>query len=330
MLTNALSAELQGSGGIARIYTMPGRYQRVDPPVFAERRIASFDRYRHGIETSPREALVRTVQIADGLAAEIVEARGQERLEISCDGAWHTLVVYEEGARRDGDTFVEGLPRSTLREVARRLTFVPAGRRYSERYEPRAAARILYLHVDPDRLASLGGGSGELSDARMFFEDAAVFDAALKLKRSLEAPGAASPIYVEALGIVLVHELLRAARDAQAPAPARGGLAAWQQRAVTAYIDEHLEETIPLATLAKLARLSPYHFCRAFKQSLGVPPHRFHTSRRIEHAKELLAARIESVTEIGMAVGYRETSSFTAAFRKATGTTPSAYQRSLA
>ena len=71
--------------------------------------------------------------------------------------------------------------------------------------------------------------------------------------------------------------------------PVRGGLAGWQQRIVTSYIEEHLAEPISLATLAQLARLSTYYFCRAFKQSFGVPPHRYHTNRRIEHAKALLA-----------------------------------------
>src|SRR6188474_2474910 len=94
---------------------------------------------------------------------------------------------------------------------------------------------------------------------------------------------------------------------------AKGGLAAWQQRAVTAYIEEHLAEPILLATLARLARLSPYYFCRAFKQSLGLPPHRYHNSRRIEQAKTLLAKPELSVTNIGLTVGFSETSSFTAA-----------------
>ena len=60
----------------------------------------------------------------------------------------------------------------------------------------------------------------------------------------------------------------------------------------------------PLATLAGLARLSTYYFCRAFKQSFGVPPHRYHTSRRIEQAKVMLAARKHSVTEIGLTLGF--------------------------
>ena len=111
---------------------------------------------------------------------------------------------------------------------------------------------------------------------------------------------------------------------------ARGGLAAWQQRIVTTYIEEHLAEPILLATLAELVGLSTYHFCRAFKQSFGLPPHRYHTSRRIEHAKTSPGEAPLSVTDIGMTIGFSETSSFTAAFRKATGLTPSAYHRSLA
>ena len=110
---------------------------------------------------------------------------------------------------------------------------------------------------------------------------------------------------------------------------AKGGLAAWQQRAVTAYIEGHLAEPISLCTLARLARLSPHYFCRAFKRSLGLPPHRYHSNRRIEHAKLLLARPALSVTDIGRFVGYGETSSFTTAFHKATGITPTAYRRGL-
>ena len=82
--------------------------------------------------------------------------------------------------------------------------------------------------------------------------------------------------------------------------------------------------------MAELAQLSPYHFSRAFKQTFGVPPHQYLTSRRIERAKSLLAQRKLSVTEIGLDVGFSETSSFTSAFRKVTGETPTDYRRSLA
>jgi AraC family transcriptional regulator len=136
--------------------------------------------------------------------------------------------------------------------------------------------------------------------------------------------------YAEALGIVLTHELVRINGDTARRGPvSRGGLACWQQKRVAAYIEEHVADDIPLATLAELVRLSPYHFCRSFKHSFGMPPHRYHAHRRIERAKQLLVDRDLSVTAIALDVGFSETSTFTAAFHRLTGQTPSRYRRSL-
>ena len=82
--------------------------------------------------------------------------------------------------------------------------------------------------------------------------------------------------------------------------------------------------------MTKLVDLSPFYFCRAFKQSFGIPPHRYHVNRRIERAKALLAERESSVTDVALEVGFSETSSFSAAFRHTTGTTPTEYRRTLA
>jgi AraC family transcriptional regulator len=106
---------------------------------------------------------------------------------------------------------------------------------------------------------------------------------------------------------------------------ARGGLAGWQEKRVIEFIEAHLSEKIGLKTLAALVRLSPYHFARAFKTSFGQPPHRYHVNRRMERAKGLLAKF--PVTYVAMAVGYSETSSFSAAFRKATGLSPLQFAR---
>jgi AraC family transcriptional regulator len=110
----------------------------------------------------------------------------------------------------------------------------------------------------------------------------------------------------------------------------RGGLAVWQRRLVAQYVEDHLAEPIPLATLAALARLSRYHFCRSFRRSFGISPHRYHSTRKIERAKMLLADPDSSVTAVALDVGFQETSAFTTAFRKLVGRTPSDYRRSLA
>jgi AraC family transcriptional regulator len=112
-----------------------------------------------------------------------------------------------------------------------------------------------------------------------------------------------------------------------APKVNRGGLASWQKRAVAGYIEEHLREQVSLLKLAELARISQHHFCRAFKQSFGIPPHQYLLQRRMEVAKLLLSNRTNSVTDIALSLGYAQTSSFSSSFRKTTGWTPTVYRR---
>ncbi len=109
----------------------------------------------------------------------------------------------------------------------------------------------------------------------------------------------------------------------------KGGLAAWQKKRISSYIEEHFAEDISLHTLAEIAGLSPFHFSRAFKESFGVPPHRHHVITRIERAKALLAKPGTSVTEAGLRTGFSETSAFSATFRKIALQSPSQYRRSL-
>lgn len=283
------------------------------------------------VEISPPDCVDRRTMTWHGMAAESVQSKSHDRIEYRFDAPVHLLAMREEGVRRDGETFVEGLPQSTLRDLGRKLTFVPAGHAYREWQESRNLTSLMYFYVDPAKLQfHFEFDIAAISfPPRLLFEDATLWNTAQKLKRSVENP-TSDHLYSEALGVVLVHELVRLNCGApRTDSLARGGLATWHQRIVAAYIEEHFAEQISLATLAGLVGLSPYHFCRAFKQSFGMPPHRYHTSRRIQHAKTLLANPAISVTDIGLTVGYGETSSFTAAFRKACGLTPTGYRRSL-
>jgi AraC family transcriptional regulator len=188
---------------------------------------------------------------------------------------------------------------------------------------------MAYFYFDPDRLAPELDLAGVTLKPRLFFEDQAIWDTALKLIPLIENGLSDNGPYVEALGIVLTHELVRLGAVTGSSETRRAcGLAAWQRRRVISYIDEHLAAPIPLATLAGLVHLSPNYFCRAFRQSFGVPPQRYQITQRMEYAKTLLALRGASVTDVGLSVGYSETSAFSTAFRRVTGRTPSAYRMS--
>jgi AraC family transcriptional regulator len=284
------------------------------------------------VDISPSHLVGRRAVTLHGMTVETVQAKNLDRMEFRFRAPMHLLVVCERAVRREGDTFVEGLPRSTLRDLTRKLTFVPAEHEYREWQDPRILTRLTYFYFEPGRLPV----EEELDSARkpltprLFFEDQALSCTASKLQALIENPDTSNQLYFEALAVVLAHELTGLnGGTPNVKSPVRGGLAAWQQRIVADYIEENLAQQIPLATLAGLVRLSPHYFCRAFKQSFRVPPHHYHSSRRIEHAKILLARPTCSVTEIGLALGFSTTSSFTAAFRKAAGRTPTEYRRSL-
>ena len=280
----------------------------------------------HVLEISPASHAKRRVASWNGMAAEIVQTTSGARTSYRYRSSMHLLVLFEQATRREGETQVGEL-HSSLRDMTRKLVFVPAGHEYRDTHEGRNPTRIAVFYIDPEVVP---GEAALTLLPRLLFEDVTLLSTAQKLTAVIESPDADNRAYLEALGFVLVHELVRLHRGSTPSKPTlRGGLAAWQQRAVTSYIEEHLAEPISLASLAELVGLSTYHFCRAFKQSVGMPPHRYHSRQRIERAKALLAKPALSVTEIGLAMGFSETSSFTAAFRKATGFTPSAYHRSL-
>jgi AraC family transcriptional regulator len=275
------------------------------------------------LDLCPADVAERRVEAWHGLGVETVRVVRHETFECEFRAPFHVLLAYERGSRSAGETSVTGLAPSCLRDFSQRLSFVPAGYRFRDRHVPRTLLSAVVFKIDP---GLLDGGAGSLSP-RLFFENAALWQTTQKLKMLIGGTGAGDASYAEALGDVLVHEIALLNQSASVSASsARGTLSGWQRRVVADYIDEHLEAPISLAMLAGLARLSPFHFARAFKQSFGMPPHRYHTHRRVERAKTLLAQESASVTNVAIDVGFAETSSFTKAFRKLAGVTPTQYR----
>lgn len=130
------------------------------------------------------------------------------------------------------------------------------------------------------------------------------------------------PASANRLGIVAVHLV-----EIVSPAVARGGLAPWQVRRVTSYIDEHLASTIRLRDLARIARLSHSHFCRAFKESIGHPAHAYVMRRRVQRAQGLMLTTAESLSQIAAQCGMSDQAHFCKLFRRLVGESPNAWRR---
>ena len=99
----------------------------------------------------------------------------------------------------------------------------------------------------------------------------------------------------------------------------RGGLPIRLLHKVEDYLSEHLAEEISVAALSELVDLSPFHFCRVFKQTTGMSPLRFVIRERVARAQQLIRETSRSVIEIALEVGYTSPSHFAQVFRRVAG-----------
>lgn len=140
-----------------------------------------------------------------------------------------------------------------------------------------------------------------------------------------EEEGLPSQLLVRAAGLEVFAELCRL--RGQPLAPPKGGLAPWALRRCIELMRARLAEDISLDDLAAEAKLSPFHFARMFKQSVGVPPRVYLTQLRVEKARELLQQSELSITEIAQEVGYSSSQVLARLFIKHQRRSPSDYRR---
>jgi AraC family transcriptional regulator len=139
--------------------------------------------------------------------------------------------------------------------------------------------------------------------------------------------GAPSRLLARAAGCEILAELCRLGG---APLKhAKGGLAPWAERRCVEMMRARLSEDISLDDLAGEAQLSPFHFARMFKQSIGVPPRIYLTQLRIEKACQLLEMTDLPVTEIALEVGYSSNQVLARVFLKHRHMTPTDYRRAV-
>jgi AraC family transcriptional regulator len=107
-----------------------------------------------------------------------------------------------------------------------------------------------------------------------------------------------------------------------------GGLASWQIKRATEMMSESLTEGLALSQLAEACGLSARHFARAFRQSTGVPPHRWLLRHRVQRAQALLRMQALSLADIALRCGFADQSHFTRVFSREVGQSPGQWRRS--
>jgi AraC-like DNA-binding protein len=95
-------------------------------------------------------------------------------------------------------------------------------------------------------------------------------------------------------------------------------------------LSERLGEPVDLAEISRSSGLSRPHFFKLFREQMGLPPTIFLNALRMERAIERLARGRETVSEIGLDLGFATPASFSRFFIANGVVPPSAYRRSVA
>ena len=279
------------------------------------------------------EELMRYSQEFGDLRAEVFSCRAQGMNELEVLAETHSVFMRCGGtASRFEVTWSDQKNHQKLSEFKPGwIVFTPASSSVRMIKKDKGDYRYISVYVPPSALAQLN--DAEL-DAHLALPpqagpcNAELSRVVLAMKDEMDNPGPVGDLYRTTLAVQLLIRLVRSTCNLTLP-PAKGGLPAWRLRRVLEMLEADLTAAPSVSQLASVAGLSPAHFCIAFKQSTGYSPHRYLLNRRVAYAKELMAHRRLSLTEVALTCGFGSSSQFATTFRRIDGVTPRAYRRSL-
>jgi AraC family transcriptional regulator len=226
----------------------------------------------------------------------------------------HRGLVHDLGGRpRQGDI----APGSTIVSGADAITWLRV----------REATEALEMYPDPALVAAVAADWSSrpvLVDPGVGHRDGVVLGVGSVLRRAHVTGGGLTDVAASTLAHRLVGHLLHRYAGLRPPRPAPGRLDAVTVDRVTEVVEAGLDSPLTLDGLAAAARLSPYHFGRAFRETTGLAPYAFVTARRMDRARLLLTTTRAPVAAVAAQVGYANLSHFRRTFRRHHGVAPAA------
>ncbi|WNN90645.1 AraC family transcriptional regulator [Gloeocapsopsis dulcis] len=184
----------------------------------------------------------------------------------------------QEVSDSSGERWLDGKLSKETRNTGD-IAIIPAN--ISHRCNWNTSVQFMILAIEPVLLKQIGQDwvnpdCIELMPQFMSKQDALIQGIFLTLKDELESGRIGGQLLVDSLKTVLAIHLLR---NYCATSPRlssySGALSPAKLVLVTDYINAHLHQNLTLTEIAAIAQMSPYHFLRLFKQSMGVTPHQY-------------------------------------------------------
>ena len=181
---------------------------------------------------------------------------------------------------------------------------------------------FLRLHSTPDcdLESCFSGAAGHVLRPREGKRER-IFTMAEQLEKELAGDKFGRIVLSRGLLLQLLVRICRESRSTAANRP--GPVLPGNERIldILRYIDAHLTEDLTIDFLSELFYISKYHMMRLFRQETGRSIHSYLSERRLLHARDLIDQGMNA-TESCFRSGFGSYSSFTRAYSKRFGTTP--------
>lgn len=205
------------------------------------------------------------------------------------------------------------------------ISVLPAG--WADTWHEGATNTSLVVELSADlleRTASTLGLCGVAVEPRHVFKDPLIEHLAWALEADGAAGHVAGELYTESLGVALATRVLAGS----APQPrTRAGLSSAELARLTEYIEEHLDQRLSLARIARVAGMSESNLKTMFKRATGLPVHVYVVRRRVERARLLLLEGRAPASQIALDAGFTHQSHMARCMKRVLGVTPSALAR---
>lgn len=97
-------------------------------------------------------------------------------------------------------------------------------------------------------------------------------------------------------------------------------------RRVIEYIKQHIDEPLKIDTFVEVAALSPFHFHRIFKSTIGETPSNYLKRQRMEWVALQLQTTLTPLSDLALRIGYSSEQALSRAFKKHFELPPSAFR----
>lgn len=184
-----------------------------------------------------------------------------------------------------------------------------------------AKSKVIVITLEPEKLEKFAQAelgilltNEQLKNIPQFI-DADITQAGIMLMQALNS-GVGSAVMFESFArIFLVKLIQKYGLERTEELAFTQSFTAKHYKRVLDYVAENFSQNIVLEDMAREAGLSPFHFARLFKQTIGDSPYQFVMSYRVEQAKDMLGKTDLALIEIAQCCGFSDQAHFSRVFK---------------